>query len=126
MTVFELETPDSSDLNDKQKELDDYMNLDVSIKDCLKPGITEVKEINDLDLINWWKRNEKKFPRLALIAQYYLTIPLSSAQSERAFSSSGNSRNSKRTSLSDVNLGLCTFLAGNRDLFLTTLREKKM
>ncbi len=39
--------------------------------------------------IDWWKANAHRYPRLSLMAVDMLTIPSSSAESERAFSSAG-------------------------------------
>ena len=39
--------------------------------------------------IDWWKANANRYPRLSLMAIDMLTIPSSSAESERTFSSAG-------------------------------------
>lgn len=39
--------------------------------------------------IDWWKNNANRYPRLSLMAVDMLTIPSSSAESERTFSSAG-------------------------------------
>ncbi|KAG7403414.1 putative AC9 transposase [Fusarium oxysporum f. sp. rapae] len=39
--------------------------------------------------IDWWKMNRNRYPRLSLMAVDMLTIPSSSAESERTFSSAG-------------------------------------
>ena len=38
------------------------------------------------DQLVWWKLQEKKYPKIALLARRYLAIPASSAASERLFS----------------------------------------
>jgi hypothetical protein len=38
------------------------------------------------DPLEWWKDNETKYPHLAGLAKKYLSIPASTAPSERAFS----------------------------------------
>jgi hypothetical protein len=58
----------------------------------------------------WWKVNEKKYPRLAALAKYYLSIPASSAFSERCFSFAGNTRSIKRTGISDSKLEMMAVL----------------
>ena len=45
------------------------------------------KEMNILD---WWKCHENVLPLLAKLAKRVLTVPASSAKSERAFSTGGN------------------------------------
>ena len=41
------------------------------------------------DSLDWWKANELKFPRVAVISRRYLAIPPTSVASERLFSLSG-------------------------------------
>ncbi|OAQ60059.1 hypothetical protein VFPBJ_11577 [Purpureocillium lilacinum] len=42
--------------------------------------------------IDWWKINRNRYPRLSLMAVDMLTIPSTSAESERTFSSAGRKR----------------------------------
>jgi len=58
----------------------------------------------------WWKVNEKKYPRLAALEKSYLSIPASSAFSERCFSFAGNTRSIKRTGISDSKLEMMAVL----------------
>lgn len=51
--------------------------------------------------LNWWKSNRKRFPTFARLARFYLSIPASSAEAERLFSSSGNCISEKRVRLSE-------------------------
>ena len=39
--------------------------------------------------LQWWKVNESRFPRVALMARQYLGVPATSASPERLFSSVG-------------------------------------
>jgi len=39
--------------------------------------------------LQWWRRNDKAFPKTAAIARKYLAIPATSVQSERLFSATG-------------------------------------
>ena len=54
------------------------------------------KEINILD---WWKCHENVLPLLAKLAKRVLTVPASSAKSERVFSTGGNFVTAKRNSI---------------------------
>ena len=51
--------------------------------------------------LSWWKANEHRFPRLALMARQYLAVPASSAACERLFSSVGLVKTDLRGSLLD-------------------------
>ncbi|GET01239.1 zinc finger BED domain-containing protein 1-like [Rhizophagus clarus] len=43
----------------------------------------------DLDILKWWNNHKLKFPKLAYLCAYYLSISASSASSERKFSNVG-------------------------------------
>ena len=43
----------------------------------------------DTNPLEWWKRHQPNFPRLSVLAKKYLTIPATSAPSERVFSVGG-------------------------------------
>ena len=51
------------------------------------------------NILNWWKEHEKVLPELAKIARSILSIPCSSAKSERVFSTAGNFSTKKRNRL---------------------------
>ena len=44
---------------------------------------------HDADPLEWWKKNEQQFPRLAAVARQVLSVQPTSAPSERVFSASG-------------------------------------
>ena len=44
----------------------------------------------DCDILLWWKQHDNVLPLLSKIAKRVLTIPASSAKSERVFSTGGN------------------------------------
>lgn len=62
------------------------------------------------NVLGWWKVNECNYPRMAALAKYYLSIPASSAFSERCFSFAGNTRSIKRTAISDSKLEMIAVL----------------
>ena len=43
-------------------------------------------EDTDIILLDWWKNNEYRFPKLAKMAKQYLAAPASTAGVERVFS----------------------------------------
>ena len=53
----------------------------------------------DLHVLSWWKDHEKVLPLLSKVAKKVLTIPCSSAKSERVFSTESNFVTSKRNGL---------------------------
>lgn len=82
-----------------QKEIDNY----------LKNG-----KPNDQDnILMWWRKNEKTFPGLALLAKSVLATPATSASSERAFSIGGRIFEERRTNLNPLILDQVLFLNSN-------------
>ena len=67
--------------------------------------------------------NELNYPRVAALARHYLSIPASSAFSERCFSYAGNTRSIKRTAISDSNLEMMTILK-TIDIHLWSIVER--
>jgi hypothetical protein len=70
-----------------EKEIDTYLTV--------LPKSTRV----DLDILDYWKNQEKLLPLLAKVARTYCGLPVSSASSERMFSTAGNVITSGRTLL---------------------------
>lgn len=58
-----------------------------------------VRLTENFDPIMWWKNNDGKYPRLSKMAINLLSIPASSAASERVFSLAGNIITEKRNRL---------------------------
>lgn len=54
---------------------------------------------NNDNVLQWWKQNSDKFPRLACVAKQVLNIPATSASSERVFSCSGYLIGAKRSNI---------------------------
>ena len=63
--------------------------------DCL----TTLDTPNNLDILAWWKKNERTFPILSIMARDVLTPPVSSVASESAFSASKRVLDDKRSRL---------------------------
>ncbi|XP_076662006.1 E3 SUMO-protein ligase ZBED1-like [Halictus rubicundus] len=70
----------------------------------------------DLDPYEWWKARTHKYPRISKIAKKYLTMPATSAMSERCFSSAGNIVTAKRNRLLPENVNTLVFLHQNKQL----------
>ena len=59
--------------------------------------------------LKWWKDNSYRYMLLFILAAKYLCVPATSVPSERVFSCTGNSVNSKRACLTTVALSLAVF-----------------
>lgn len=79
------------------RELDDYLR-------------DEPAEIDELE---WWRQNQKKYPHLVQLALKYLCIPATSTPSERIFSKAGLVLSEKRTSLKSNHVDHLIFLNKN-------------
>lgn len=77
---------DSSSDENNEDEVDQYVK-------------SKVPKDKNLDVLKWWKEHRLEFPKLAILCAYYLSIPASSASSEREFSKTGQTINERRTSL---------------------------
>ncbi|KAM9306409.1 E3 SUMO-protein ligase ZBED1-like [Pholidichthys leucotaenia] len=67
----------------------------------------------DSDPLTWWKQHETHFPRLSKLAKKYLSIPATSAPSERVFSTGGNIVTCTRACLKPESVDRLVFLARN-------------
>lgn len=63
--------------------------------------------------LEWWKSNERKYPKLSKYAKRYLSVPATSASSERSFSGAGNIITSKRACIKSENVKKICFLSAN-------------
>ena len=58
---------------------------------------------DDTDILKWWKNHQSILPNLAELAKSVLTIPCSSAKSERVFSCAGNIATKKKKDCLQLN-----------------------
>ncbi len=63
----------------------------------------------DINPLDWWKVNERRFPRLATLARRYLCILRTSVASERVFSAGGLTVNRLRSRLSPQHVDMLLF-----------------
>ena len=64
----------------------------------------QLPDMNKYDPLTFWTENEKKYPKLALLAQDLLVTPASSTPIERVFSVAGYSSSGRRNRLAGSNL----------------------
>ena len=57
-------------------------------------------DLENFDILHWWKEHEKYFPILAIIAKQILITPVSTVVMEQEFSSGGNILDERRLLLS--------------------------
>nr|CAG8505965.1 488_t:CDS:1 [Entrophospora candida] len=62
---------DSDNDEIEENEIDKYLSSKVQ------------KEL-DLNILEWWKAHQDHYPKLSILCSYYLSIPASSAPSERS------------------------------------------
>ncbi|KAK1904230.1 Zinc finger BED domain containing protein 1 [Dissostichus eleginoides] len=67
----------------------------------------------DTNPLEWWKRHQPNFPRLSVLAKKYLSIPATSAPSERVFSVGGGIVTCHRACLKPEVVDRLVFLAKN-------------
>ena len=63
--------------------------------------------------LDWWMKNDKKYPKVARLARKFLCVPASSTPSERAFSKSGQVADQRRSSLTPDNVNMFVVLNKN-------------
>ena len=75
----------------------------VSLMKEIKRQVQSYAVEGNIDLddspLDWWKRNERRFPHISLLARHLFSIAGSSAELERMFSRSGQVVNAKRPRL---------------------------
>lgn len=99
-TAFDFLFESTTSTNTWQEQLDKY-NAEPVLGHNLNP-------------LEWWKNHSQKYSVIFKLAMQYLSVPASSAASERTFSSAGNIVTPKRSCLSPENINLLTFLYQNR------------
>lgn len=85
--------------------------------------ITQIgkEDIENFDILQFWKNNSKSLPKLARLAKKILCIPATSVSSERAFSYAGILISAKRSSLGPSVIDKTLFLHDNYSLIKRTV-----
>ena len=58
-----------------------------------------IDEVEQFDILQWWKSKQDRFPTLSMIARDILTTPVSTVASEQAFSASNRILDERRSRL---------------------------
>ncbi|XP_052806299.1 E3 SUMO-protein ligase ZBED1-like [Mya arenaria] len=83
-----------------------------SVKDDLQLYLAE-KMDDATPALEWWRRNENRFPKVAQVARSVLAVPATSVPSERVFSSAGLVLNKLRNRLNSDIVDVILFLNKN-------------
>ena len=121
--IFSKEYCEQENINlieDREKEIEsqkketgiDFNILYAKKKSCvletwdkeLKSYLDSPRTDEETDILDWWRTNEKIYPRLAKMARDFLSIMPTAVPSERLFSSAGLILTPLRTNLSDISL----------------------
>ena len=84
-------------------EMTDYLSSRLSVSD--NPDTESV--------LDWWKLHKDPYPALSKLARFILSIPASSAPSERAFSVCGRIMEERRTRLGPQSISNILFIHSN-------------
>ncbi|XP_050238141.1 zinc finger BED domain-containing protein RICESLEEPER 2-like [Mercurialis annua] len=84
---YKKERLESGCFTNKKNELDIYLDEVI------------LEDVEELDILKWWKLNSERFPILARMAQDILAVPISTVASESTFSTGGRILDAFRSSL---------------------------
>ena len=116
LTLKRPETESRSDQETpaKRRKLDflSYDSPDRSAQDELQCYLAE-KMVPDCEPLHWWRKNEHRFPQIALVARRVLAVPATSVPSERIFNAAGLLINKLRNRLSSDIVDKIIFLNKN-------------
>jgi hypothetical protein len=77
-----------------------------------------------VDPLIWWRTNAKNYPRLAILARIFQSIPASSASAECGFSCAKGNVSANSSSLEPAKLNKKCFIKENYDLLQERLGDK--
>ena len=84
----------------RKKETTSSPNNTTDINRYLNVETIPFEDNEDFDILEWWKKQQIKYPVLSIIARDVLTVSVSTVASEAAFSAGGRVVSKKRCNLS--------------------------
>lgn len=104
----------------QEKEKDQVMSMLLSSdEEEQQPGDSEMKAYlkdttkSSTGPLEWWQKNEERYPKLSMAAKRFHSIPSTSTPSERIFSKAGFIISKTRSALLPANVDKLVFLAHN-------------
>ena len=76
--------------------------------------------------LDWWMKNDKKYPKVARLARKFLCVPASSSPSERAFSESGQVADQRRSSLTPDNVNMFSVVLNKNWRWMETHSQSQL
>lgn len=82
-------------------------------RDEIQHFIKEPKLDPDSNALEWWRKHQERFPRVAKLARRFMCVPATAVPAERVFSTSGSIVTKLRSSLKPENVNMLVFLNKN-------------
>ena len=98
------------DAEDEPTEQLDALECELKTYKSVKLSATQKENIN---VLTWWKENQKHYPHLFKLVRSYLHIPATSVPSERIFSLAGYICRDRRSRILSKNVNKAIFLKKN-------------
>ena len=108
MDIFDSQDDVTMDVS--EFSLEQVIRYEISQYNAMK-----IEDPKNLEVLDWWKAQQRNFPHLFKVFQRYMHIPATSVPSERMFSLAGNIITEKRTCLLPWNVNMLTFLHHNQN-----------
>jgi hypothetical protein len=89
----------------------------------LNKYLIDKRELPSVDPLQWWRSKKERFPNLIILVQKFFSCPLTSAESERLFSTAGFLYNDLRRSMNPTTLQKLLILHHNLPLYNFTYNK---
>ena len=99
-----------------QEQQEDQVNVSaasVELDKYLKEPVLLTNNDEKINIFEWWQANMNRFPLLYKLTPKYLSIPATSAPSERIFSKAGELKSDSRSRILPKHLNSIIFLNHN-------------